>query len=98
VQFVATINGEVIALPQVVTTLDGVASTTIQVTGSGMLEIRAESEPAKRSDVYALIFLLKMVGLPQLQPSFPLRPLPLTFAHPSANPFRLRWILAVASP
>jgi beta-N-acetylhexosaminidase len=51
VQFVATINGEVIALPQVVTTIDGIARTTIQVTGSGTLEIRAESEPAKRSDV-----------------------------------------------
>jgi beta-N-acetylhexosaminidase len=51
VQFVATINGEVIALPQVVNTLDGIARTTIQITGSGMLEIRAESEPAKRSDV-----------------------------------------------
>jgi hypothetical protein len=51
VQFVATINGEVTTLPQIVTTLDGIARTTIQVTSSGMLEIRAESEPAKRSDV-----------------------------------------------
>jgi beta-N-acetylhexosaminidase len=51
VQFIATINGEVSALPQVVTTQDGIARTTIQVPVSGSLEIRLESEPAKQSDV-----------------------------------------------
>jgi len=51
VQFIASINGEVNTLPQIVTTLDGVARTSIQVTGSGVLEIRAESEPAKQSEI-----------------------------------------------
>lgn len=51
VQFIATTNGEVNTLPQIVTTQDGIAFTTIQVNASGSLEIRAESEPAKQSQI-----------------------------------------------
>jgi len=51
VQFISTIKGEVNNLQQIETTRNGIAGTTIQVTNSGMLEIRVESEPAKQSDV-----------------------------------------------
>jgi len=51
VMFITTINGEVSGLPQTVSTHDGIARTTVQVTGPGLLEIRAESEPAKVSQI-----------------------------------------------
>ena len=51
VQFIITNNGEIISLPQTETTLGGIATTHIQVQAPGTLEIRAESEPAKNSQV-----------------------------------------------
>jgi beta-N-acetylhexosaminidase len=51
VQFISTIDGNVNALPQVETTINGIARTTIPVNGSGTLEIRVESEPAKQSTI-----------------------------------------------
>lgn len=51
VMFITLINGEVSGLPQAVSTHDGIARTTIQVTSPGLLEIRAESEPAKVSQI-----------------------------------------------
>ncbi len=51
VQFIVSRNGEIQSLPQIEFTVDGVAKTQIQVSGSGTLEIRAESEPAKQSEV-----------------------------------------------
>ncbi|HSF81671.1 MAG TPA: glycoside hydrolase family 3 N-terminal domain-containing protein [Anaerolineales bacterium] len=51
VQFIVNLNGELSGFPQTVSTKAGIARTTIQVTGSGLFEIRVESEPAKISDV-----------------------------------------------
>lgn len=51
VQFIATLNAELVGLPQTTSTKSGIARTTLQVTGSGVFEIRAESEPAKISEV-----------------------------------------------
>lgn len=51
VQFIITINSELAGLPSAVTSRDGIARTAIQVGSSGILEVRAESEPAKQSDV-----------------------------------------------
>lgn len=51
VQFIITTEGIVNALPQVQTTIAGVAQMTYQVTNPGILEIRVESEPAKQSQV-----------------------------------------------
>lgn len=50
VQFIITVNGELAVVPSVVTTRDGIARTSIQVSTSGILEVRVESEPAKQSD------------------------------------------------
>ncbi len=51
VMFIATLNGEASGLPQTVSTQNGIARTTIQVNAPGVLEIRAESEPAKVSQI-----------------------------------------------
>jgi beta-N-acetylhexosaminidase len=51
VQFIITLGGEVTSLPEKETTMDGVARTTIQISNPGLMEIRAESEPAKQSQV-----------------------------------------------
>jgi len=51
VNFIISIAGELTSLPQPVTTVGGIARSTIQVTNSGSLEIRVESEPAKQSTV-----------------------------------------------
>jgi beta-N-acetylhexosaminidase len=50
VQFIISSEGVVSAIPQVETT-GGIARANIQVTSSGLLEIRVESEPAKQSEV-----------------------------------------------
>jgi len=51
VQFIVTSNGAINALPQAITTKGGLATTKIQVPASGALEIRVESEPAKKSRI-----------------------------------------------
>ena len=51
VQFILALNGELSGLPQATATKDGIARTTIQITGSGVLEVRVESEPAKISEI-----------------------------------------------
>lgn len=51
VQFIVTINNEIDGLPLVANTESGIARTTIQVDASGTLEIRAESEPARISEI-----------------------------------------------
>lgn len=51
VQFITSFNGEVNALSQSETTKNGIAQTILQITGTGIMEIRVESEPAKQSDV-----------------------------------------------
>ncbi len=51
VQFITSINAEVSALPQIVSTRNGIARTTIQVSSTGALEIHVEAEPAKISEV-----------------------------------------------
>jgi beta-N-acetylhexosaminidase len=51
VQFITTVNGEITDLPEIETTLEGIARKTIQVTEPGTLEIRVESEPATQSEV-----------------------------------------------
>lgn len=51
VQFITTLNGEVSVLPQTANTIEGIARLTIQVTRSGALEIKVETEPAKNSEI-----------------------------------------------
>jgi beta-N-acetylhexosaminidase len=51
VNFKLTNGGEVSAFPQIAFTKGGIAQAKIQVTVPGLMEIRAESEPAKQSDI-----------------------------------------------
>lgn len=51
VQFISTVNGEITTLPEIETTVDGIAQKTLQVSEPGTLEIRVESEPATQSEV-----------------------------------------------
>ena len=51
VQFITTINGEVNTLPQTEMTTDGIAYATLQISDSGTIEVRVESEPAKQSEI-----------------------------------------------
>jgi len=51
VQFIISVGGVQTAASQLETTSDGVAHTTVQVTSPGTWEVRAESEPAKQSDL-----------------------------------------------
>ena len=51
VQFIVAIDGVVNTFPQIETTVGGVAKTNIQITSPGIIEIRAESEPAKQSEI-----------------------------------------------
>lgn len=51
VQFIVSINNEINGLPIVANTVSGIAQSTIQVSSSGTLEIRVESEPAKNSEI-----------------------------------------------
>lgn len=51
VQFIPTMGGTMVLPSQTETTVGGIAYTTIQVSASGKLEIRAESEPAKSSTI-----------------------------------------------
>ncbi len=54
VQFIINASGELVSLPQPITTKDGIARALIKITSSGIWEIRAESEPAKQSDIIRL--------------------------------------------
>lgn len=51
VEFILSMGGEERPPRQVETTVNGLAHTTFQVTNSGILEIRAESEPARQSTI-----------------------------------------------
>ncbi|MCK4725047.1 MAG: hypothetical protein KAT29_04570, partial [Anaerolineales bacterium] len=51
VNFILTNGGEVSAFPQIALTNGGIAQAKIQVTTPGLMEIRAESEPANQSDI-----------------------------------------------
>lgn len=82
VQFIITAEGIVSAFPQVQTTTGGVAQMTYQVTNSGILEIRAESEPAKQSQV--LRFEIPVGNTPEPSPSA--TPPPQETPEPSPTP------------
>lgn len=81
VQFTASTNGEVSTLPQVVATRGGIARTTLQIAVSGSLEIRAESEPAKNSDI--LKFDIPQQNLPPPTPTETPQPTPTPSPSPS---------------
>ncbi len=49
-QFIISTEGVVSAFPQTEVTVGGIARTSIQVTSTGSLEVRVESEPAKQSE------------------------------------------------
>jgi beta-N-acetylhexosaminidase len=51
VQFIISVDGVVNTSPQVETTVGGVGRVNIQVTTPGIIEVRAESEPAKQSEI-----------------------------------------------
>ncbi len=51
VDFITSLGGVVVSPSQTETTIGGIAYTTIQVSASGILEIRVESLPAKSSTV-----------------------------------------------
>jgi beta-N-acetylhexosaminidase len=50
-QFIISTEGVVSAFPQTEITVGGIARTSIQVTSTGSLEVRVESEPAKQSEI-----------------------------------------------
>lgn len=54
VHFIINASGELVSLPQPVTTQNGIARAMIKLTNAGIWEIRAESYPAKQSDVIRL--------------------------------------------
>ncbi len=54
VHFIINASGELVSLPQPVTTQNGIARAMIKLTSAGIWEIRAESYPAKQSDVIRL--------------------------------------------
>ena len=54
VHFIINASGELVSLPQPVTTQNGIAKAMIKLTSAGIWEIRAESYPAKQSDVIRL--------------------------------------------
>ena len=94
VQFIATLNGELIGLPQTTSTKSGIARTTFQVSGPGVLEIRAESEPAKISAVLRFEIPLETGEIasptpteqPTATPSPTTSPTPTPVETPSAQP------------
>lgn len=51
VNFIINASGEILSLPQPVTTQNGIAKAMIKLSNAGIWEIRAESYPAKQSDV-----------------------------------------------
>jgi beta-N-acetylhexosaminidase len=51
VEFILSMSGQAQTINQIAITVDGVARSSFQVNDPGTLEIRAESEPAKNSDV-----------------------------------------------
>ncbi|MDD5467807.1 MAG: glycoside hydrolase family 3 N-terminal domain-containing protein [Anaerolineales bacterium] len=81
VQFIVTVNGEVTTLPLAGTTTDGIAHTTININAAGTWEIRAESEPAKQSDI--LQFEIPPEGGPILTPPITPEPSPTPTPEPS---------------
>jgi beta-N-acetylhexosaminidase len=92
VQFIITINGELAGLPSVVTSRDGIARTSIQVSSSGILEVRAESEPAKQSDV--LRFEIPVENAPP--PTQTLTPEPTI--EPTPEPTATQEIISAPAP
>ncbi len=54
VYFIINASGELVSLPQPITTQNGIATAMVKLTSSGIWEIRAESYPAKQSDVIRL--------------------------------------------
>ncbi len=54
VHFIINASGELVSLPQPVTTQNGIAQAMVKLTSAGIWEIRAESYPAKQSDVIRL--------------------------------------------
>ncbi|MCS6907781.1 MAG: glycoside hydrolase family 3 N-terminal domain-containing protein, partial [Anaerolineales bacterium] len=54
VHLIISASGELVSLPQPVTTQNGIARATIKLTSPGIWEIRAESYPAKQSDIIRL--------------------------------------------
>ncbi|PWH18498.1 MAG: hypothetical protein DDG59_06030 [Anaerolineae bacterium] len=54
VHFIINASGDLVSLPQPVTTQNGIAKAMIKLTSSGIWEIRVESYPAKQSDVIRL--------------------------------------------
>ncbi|MGB9669333.1 MAG: hypothetical protein ACPL0B_03005, partial [Anaerolineales bacterium] len=63
VQFIINASGELVSLPQPITTSGGIARALIKITSLGIWEIRAESEPAKQSDIIRLEILKEEVQL-----------------------------------
>lgn len=81
VQFIVTVNGEVNTLPLAGTTISGIAHTTLNVNAAGTWEIRAESEPAKQSEI--LQFEIPPEGGPVLTPTATPEPTPTPTLEPS---------------
>jgi len=109
VQFIITNNGEIISLPQTETTIGGMATTHIQVQAPGTLEIRAESEPAKNSEMIRFeipgengpIATQTPTIQPTVNPTWTPSPSPpptaivVTENPPPARPSLLDWLVAM---
>ena len=108
VQFITTYNGEVSGLPQSETTKNGIAQTIIQITNTGLMEIKVESEPAKQSVVLRFEIPLENDGMtptatvaptetPTPSPSPP--PLPTVDSQAGARadvrPYLQDWLMAI---
>ncbi len=108
VQFITSYNGEVSSLPQTETTIGGIARTNIQVADQGLIEIRAESEPAKNSTVLSFDIPFEKLEITPTETTPPTEtpipsptpsPLPTLSVQegppPSARPFLQDWLVAL---
>lgn len=94
VQFIVTLNGELIGLPQTIATKSGIARTSLQVVGSGVFTVRVESEPAKDSEILRFeippengeIVTITPTDQPTVTPSPTISPTPLPVLLPEPPP------------
>ena len=84
VQFIINASGELVSLPQPITTVNGIARALIKITSSGIWEIRAESEPAKQSEIIRLEIPKEEVQLITIiTPTIPETPTQIPTASPT---------------
>ncbi|MCX8061242.1 MAG: hypothetical protein N3D16_01540 [Anaerolineales bacterium] len=87
VSFIINAAGEIVGLPQPVTTQSGIAKAMIKLSSAGVWEIRAESFPAKQSDVIRIEIPKEEVQLITIiTPTEPVTPTPEPSPTPTQSP------------